>query len=183
MRHWQKRIPACPLCLRNILPPSASLHQETAAFRASYDGGPCLAHAAILIFVGKLRIMARIFRRAGTGRNCLALSAIGSHLSAWQGPFQLQPLASSKKWPAHWEKWQYLEQSRKKPWRLVAAFGWPALIRYALGLLSLDGAFRIVSTRLGLVAKPILLPFAEAAIDVDKPSDLALAGEILKLRD
>jgi len=81
------------------------------------------------------------------------------------------------------EKWQYLEQSRKKPWRLVAAFGWLALIRFALGLLSLDGAFRIVSTRLGLVAKPVLLPFAEAAIDVDKPSDLALAEAILKLRN
>jgi GTP:adenosylcobinamide-phosphate guanylyltransferase len=81
------------------------------------------------------------------------------------------------------EKWQYLEQSRKKPWRLVAAFGWLALLRFALGLLSLDGAFRIISTRLGLVAKPILLPFAEAAIDVDKPSDLALAEEILKRRD
>ena len=81
------------------------------------------------------------------------------------------------------EKWQYLEQSRKKPWRLVAAFGWLALLRFALGLLSLDGAFWIVSIRLGLVAKPILLPFAEAAIDVDKPSDLALAEEILKRRD
>jgi GTP:adenosylcobinamide-phosphate guanylyltransferase len=81
------------------------------------------------------------------------------------------------------EKWQYLEQSRKKPWRLVAAFGWLALTRFALGMLSLDGAFRTVSARLGLVAKPVLLPFAEAAIDVDKPSDLALAEAILKLRN
>ena len=81
------------------------------------------------------------------------------------------------------EKWQHLEQSRKKPWRLVAAFGWLALIRFALGMLSLDGAFKAVSARLGLVAKPILLPFAEAAIDVDKPSDLALAEAILKLRN
>ncbi len=81
------------------------------------------------------------------------------------------------------EKWQYLEQSRKKPWRLVAAFGPLALIRFMLGTLSLDGVFRIVSNRLGLTAKPILLPFAEAAIDVDKPSDLELAEAILKLRD
>jgi GTP:adenosylcobinamide-phosphate guanylyltransferase len=80
------------------------------------------------------------------------------------------------------EKWQYLEHSRKKPWRLVAAFGLPALIRFALGDLSLEGAFRAASTRLGLVAKPILLPFAEAAIDVDRPSDLELAEAILKLR-
>ena len=80
------------------------------------------------------------------------------------------------------EKWRYLEQSRKKPWRLVAAFGPLALIRFVLGTLSLDGVFRIVSNRLGLTAKPILLPFAEAAIDVDKPSDLELAEAILKLR-
>lgn len=81
------------------------------------------------------------------------------------------------------EKWQYLEQSRKKPWRLVAAFGPLALIRFALGALSLDGAFAIVSNKLGLAAKPVLMPFAEAAIDVDKPSDLELAEAILKLRD
>ena len=81
------------------------------------------------------------------------------------------------------EKWQYLEQSRKKPWRLVAAFGPLALIRFAVGALSLDGAFRIVSNRLGLAAKPIFMPFAEAAIDVDKPSDLELAEAILKQRN
>ena len=81
------------------------------------------------------------------------------------------------------EKWQYLEQSRKKPWRLAAAFGPLALIRFALGALSLDGAFKTVSSRLGLAAKPVLMPFAEAAIDVDKPADLELAEAILKLRN
>ena len=81
------------------------------------------------------------------------------------------------------EKWQYLEQSRKKPWRLVAAFGPFALIRFGLGALTLDSVFRIVSNQLGLTAKPILLPFAEAAIDVDKPSDLELAEAILKQRN
>ena len=80
------------------------------------------------------------------------------------------------------EKWKYLEQVRKKPWRLVAAFGPLALVRFLLGTLSLDDVFRIVSKRLGLTAKPILLPFAEAAIDVDKPSDLELAETILKQR-
>ena len=81
------------------------------------------------------------------------------------------------------EKWQYLEHARKKPWRLVAAFGPFALIRFVLGTLSLDGVFRTVSNRLGLAAKPILMPFAEAAIDVDKPSDLELAEAILKQRN
>ena len=80
------------------------------------------------------------------------------------------------------EKWKYLEQVRKKPWRLVAAFGPLALFRYLLGTLSLDEVIRIVSKSLGLTVKPILLPFAEAAIDVDKPSDLELAEAILKQR-
>ncbi|MEP7173983.1 MAG: nucleotidyltransferase family protein [Aestuariivirga sp.] len=81
------------------------------------------------------------------------------------------------------EKWQYLEHARKKPWRLVAAFGPLALVRFLIGSLSLDGVFRIVSQRLGLNAKPVLMPFAEAAIDVDKPSDLELAEAILKRRN
>jgi GTP:adenosylcobinamide-phosphate guanylyltransferase len=81
------------------------------------------------------------------------------------------------------EKWQYLEQSRKRPWRLVAAFGPLALIRFAVGALPLDGAFKIVSNKLGFTAKPVLMPFAEAAIDVDKPSDLELAEAILKKRN
>jgi GTP:adenosylcobinamide-phosphate guanylyltransferase len=80
------------------------------------------------------------------------------------------------------EKWKYLESARKKPWRLVAAFGPLSLFRFLLGTLSLDEVFRIVSKRLGLTAKPILLPFADAAIDVDKPSDLELAEAILKQR-
>ena len=80
------------------------------------------------------------------------------------------------------ERWKYLETVRKKPWRLVAAFGPTALIRFVFGKLSLNGAFGIVSRRLDMVIKPILMPFAEAAIDVDKPSDLELAENILKNR-
>lgn len=80
------------------------------------------------------------------------------------------------------EKLKYLESARKKPWRLVAAFGPLALFRFLLGTLSLDEVFRIVSKRLELLAKPILMPSAEAAIDVDKPSDLELVETILKQR-
>jgi len=80
------------------------------------------------------------------------------------------------------ERWQYLEQARKRPWRLVAAFGPLALLRFALGRLSLDAAFALVSARLSLTVKPVLMPFAEAAIDVDKPADKDLAEQILKAR-
>lgn len=80
------------------------------------------------------------------------------------------------------ERWQYLEPARKKPWRLVAAFGPVALLRFALGSLSLEAAFATVSARLGFTVKPVIMPFAEAAIDIDKPADKDLAEKILKAR-
>ena len=52
------------------------------------------------------------------------------------------------------------------------------LIRYAFGALTLDAAFAAASQRLGITVRPVLLPFAECAIDVDKPADLELAERI-----
>ena len=46
--------------------------------------------------------------------------------------------------------------------------------------MNLERAFAIASRRIGIVARPILLPFAEAAIDVDKPADKELAEQILR---
>ena len=80
------------------------------------------------------------------------------------------------------ERWQYLDTVRKKPWRLVSGFGPVALLRYLSGTLDLEKAFAIASIKLGLVAKPVLMPFAEAAIDVDKPADKDLAEGILAKR-
>ncbi len=80
-------------------------------------------------------------------------------------------------------RWQYLEPVRKKPWRLVAAFGVEPLLRFLTGALDLEKALAIVSRQLGLQVTAVLMPFAEAAIDVDKPADKELAEEILKQRD
>ena len=44
------------------------------------------------------------------------------------------------------------------------------------------GAFEYAADRIGITAAPVLLPFAEAAIDVDKPSDLDLVESILQTR-
>jgi GTP:adenosylcobinamide-phosphate guanylyltransferase len=78
--------------------------------------------------------------------------------------------------------WQSVEHSRKRPWRLVGAFGAGPLIRYGLGRLDLETAFRLGSQRLGLDARPVIMPFAEAAIDVDKPDDKALCENFLQAR-
>lgn len=78
--------------------------------------------------------------------------------------------------------WQAIERNRKRPWRLVAAFGPAPLLRFALGRIDLAAAFKLGSRRLGLDAAPILMPFAEAAIDVDKPDDKSLCEIILEAR-
>jgi GTP:adenosylcobinamide-phosphate guanylyltransferase len=80
------------------------------------------------------------------------------------------------------ETWQELEKSRKKPWKLVFAFGLKPLLLFATGQLTPERAFDHISQKLGNTAKPVFLPFAEAAIDVDKPSDFTLAEAILKKR-
>jgi hypothetical protein len=78
------------------------------------------------------------------------------------------------------DHWHALENSRKKPWRLVASLGLLPLFRYAIGALSLEAAFAAASRTLGLAVVPVLLPFAESAIDVDKLADLELAEKIFR---
>ncbi|MHC4816413.1 MAG: nucleotidyltransferase family protein [Planctomycetota bacterium] len=72
---------------------------------------------------------------------------------------------------------------RKRPWRMVRAFGWGNLLDYRLVRLTLDQAMERASRVLGLHALAVALPFAEAAIDVDKPADLKLVEEILAQRE
>lgn len=78
--------------------------------------------------------------------------------------------------------WQRAQHFRKRPLRLAASVGWGILFKYISGGLTLEGAFSYASKRLNITARPILLPFAEAAIDVDKPSDKVLVEQILKAR-
>src|SRR5262245_49264305 len=78
--------------------------------------------------------------------------------------------------------WSRLEAYRKKPWRMIAAIGPLTLIRFALGSLTLDSALARLSNLVNVRIAAADLPFAEAAIDVDKPEDLQLANEILSRR-
>lgn len=79
--------------------------------------------------------------------------------------------------------WQRMERYRKRPLRLVWEIGPLALLRMLLGLLTLEGAFQHVSKLTGTRIRPVLLPFAEAPIDVDKPADYELVSEILRRRE
>lgn len=76
-----------------------------------------------------------------------------------------------------------MEEHRKKPWRLAWKIGPLALLRMFIGQLSLEDAFRHVSQLTGVRICPVLLPFAEAPIDVDKPADFELVTEILRRRE
>ena len=78
--------------------------------------------------------------------------------------------------------WMRAERHRKQPWRLARAISPGALLRFALGRLDLEGAFAYLSRTVGCRVVPLALPFAEAAIDVDRPSDLELAETVLAAR-
>lgn len=76
--------------------------------------------------------------------------------------------------------WHFADKNRKNPVALARAFGITALLRYLTGWLTLQSAFALASRRLGLTASPVLLPQANAAIDLDKPEDKTLVEDILK---
>jgi len=78
--------------------------------------------------------------------------------------------------------WIRAEAFRKQPWRLAKAFGPITLLLFASRRLTLDDALERASRAIGCRIRAVPLPFAEAAIDVDRPSDLALASEILTAR-
>jgi GTP:adenosylcobinamide-phosphate guanylyltransferase len=80
------------------------------------------------------------------------------------------------------ELWAGVEQDRKKGWKLVAAFGPWLLLRALTRTITLHAGLAAAGKRLGLSARAVVLPQAEAAIDVDKPADHKLAEHILTLR-
>ena len=79
--------------------------------------------------------------------------------------------------------WQRMERFRKKPWRLVLEVGPVALLRFVCGWLDLTAAVAHLSRRTGAEIRAVNMPFAEAAIDVDKAADYALVTSILQRRE
>jgi len=79
--------------------------------------------------------------------------------------------------------WRRTEGLRKRPWRLVALFGPVPLTLLALGRLDLEGALARASARMGARLEAVRLPFAECAVDVDRPEDLELVYRVLRSRE
>lgn len=78
--------------------------------------------------------------------------------------------------------WSAAEQDRKKAWKLFLHFGPMLALRALTRTIGLAEALVRAGQRLGLSARLIAMPMAEAAIDVDKPADHALAEAILARR-
>ena len=134
---------------------------------------------------------------AGLGDADVAVGVVGARvlLDAYPGnrrtwlPFRgerwtganLFALGSARARPAL-DAWSEVERDRKKALKLIWHFG--ALL--ALGALTrtirLDTALGRAGAKLGARVRPVALPFAEAGIDVDKPSDHALVEQILERR-
>jgi GTP:adenosylcobinamide-phosphate guanylyltransferase len=75
--------------------------------------------------------------------------------------------------------WKKVEKERKKPLRIVKVMGTLAVLRYLLRQLTLDQALAKLSQRMGMKVGVIQMPFAEAAVDVDKVDDWLLVESIL----
>lgn len=78
--------------------------------------------------------------------------------------------------------WQRLEERRKSPLAMAWLIGPRALIGYALRILTLEDASRLLSRRTGAALAVTALSHADAAIDVDKPADLELVERTLAAR-
>lgn len=78
------------------------------------------------------------------------------------------------------EFWRSMEANRKSPWRMLRLLGVGMLLRYALGRLSFAQVVAHISARTGCAIAPVMLSNPHAAIDVDKPSDLALVRRIME---
>jgi len=74
--------------------------------------------------------------------------------------------------------WRRAEGRRKNRLRLIGAFGWWSVVLYLLKLLTLRQGLERISRRLGLRADAVLMPFPEAAVDVDTIGDWKLVEAI-----
>ena len=160
-------------------------HRDVAPFLLTTADNPLLDHAMIDFFLneaGGADLAAGLVERRtllsaypASSRTWLPFRG-GSYSGAnlfWLGGTQVLPLL---------EIWRRVEQQRKRSRAVLGAFGPLLLAAIALRLLTVQQAGARVGRRFGIAARPVILPFPEACIDVDKPADHALVTEILAAR-
>ena len=76
--------------------------------------------------------------------------------------------------------WRQIEQKRKRPLKMMGILGWRTVVRYLMGRISLDEGLEQISRKLQIRARAILLPFPEAAVDVDTADDWHFVQNLVK---
>jgi GTP:adenosylcobinamide-phosphate guanylyltransferase len=74
--------------------------------------------------------------------------------------------------------WRQVEADRKRPWRIAGRLGVRTLWRYWRGRLTLAEGLAGLGRTLGVTAALVPATDGRAAIDVDKPADLALVRRL-----
>lgn len=74
-------------------------------------------------------------------------------------------------------------QFGKKPKRLIGAFGLVAFLVYKSRLTRLETFLKFLSRAIGVRTAPVLIPYAEGPIDVDRMQDWKLADRIVAARE
>ena len=75
--------------------------------------------------------------------------------------------------------WRQVETQRKKPLRMMRILGGRAVIRYLLGRMSLADALEHLSSKMGIRAGAVILPFPEAAVDIDTVDDWVFVKDLI----
>ena len=76
--------------------------------------------------------------------------------------------------------WSEVERERKRPWRVARRLGVGTWLDYMLGRLTMAEAVARLGRRIGVNAALVAAPDGRAAIDVDRPEDLALVRRLAK---
>ena len=79
--------------------------------------------------------------------------------------------------------WRQVEAERKKPWKMIHKLGWLVVLKYLTGRLTLAEGLGRASTLIGIEADAVLMPFPEAAIDVDTPADWSFVESLVRQSD
>ncbi|MDT8409957.1 MAG: NTP transferase domain-containing protein [Wenzhouxiangellaceae bacterium] len=73
-------------------------------------------------------------------------------------------------------------QFRKRPWRILGAFGVINLVLYRLRLTTLEACLGRIGRNFGIKVAPVEIPWAYAPIDADNPTTLHFSERILRQR-
>jgi GTP:adenosylcobinamide-phosphate guanylyltransferase len=71
--------------------------------------------------------------------------------------------------------WRQVEKDRKSPLKMLQRLGPGVVLRYLVGRLTLAEGLDRISRRMGFRVGAVILPFAEAAVDVDTVADWRFA--------